>query len=60
MKQKQIKTKTLIIKQQIPNDNPGACLVVNPETGESECIFVSKTECQKLHGTFIGGPCGGL
>ena len=42
------------------NDIPGACLVVNPETGESECVYVTKTECQKLHGTFIGGPCGGL
>jgi hypothetical protein len=38
----------------------GACLITNPQTGDSECIYVTKDECTKAKGTFIGGPCAGF
>jgi|GEM_PF-5153635 len=38
----------------------GACLVTDPQTGTSKCVYVTKDECKKLKGTYIGGPCGGF
>jgi len=37
----------------------GACLVSDPQTGQSRCIRTDATTCKALHGVFIGGPCGG-
>jgi hypothetical protein len=37
----------------------GACLVTDPQTGQSTCVLTDETTCTKgLKGTFIGGPCG--
>jgi hypothetical protein len=37
----------------------GACLVPDPRTGGNDCIRTDKVTCTtKLHGTWIGGPCG--
>ena len=37
----------------------GACLVVDPQTGQNQCIRTDAATCKALKGTFIGGPCGG-
>lgn len=34
----------------------GACIVTLP-TGEAKCYQLKQTDCQKLGGTYIGGPC---
>jgi hypothetical protein len=36
----------------------GACLVTDPQTGQSTCILTDQTTCKSLGGKFIGGPCG--
>jgi len=41
-----------------PSDT-GACLVSDPQTGQSRCILTSQPTCKALHGVFMGGPCGG-
>lgn len=37
----------------------GACLVSDPQTGQSQCIRTDQATCTALKGVFIGGPCGG-
>jgi hypothetical protein len=37
----------------------GACLISDPQTGQSQCIRTDQTTCKALKGVFIGGPCGG-
>jgi hypothetical protein len=37
----------------------GACLVSDPQTGQSQCIRTDQATCKALKGVFIGGPCGG-
>jgi membrane protein involved in colicin uptake len=37
----------------------GACLVPNPRTGGNDCVRTDQVTCTtRLHGTWIGGPCG--
>jgi len=36
----------------------GACLRIDPQTGQTTCTFTDTTTCQNIGGTFIGGPCG--
>jgi hypothetical protein len=37
----------------------GACLVPNPRTGGNDCVRTDQITCTtRLHGTWIGGPCG--
>lgn len=37
----------------------GACLVTDPQTGQSSCVLTDEVTCTKgLKGKFIGGPCG--
>jgi hypothetical protein len=37
----------------------GACLVPNPRTGGNDCVRTDQVTCKtRLHGTWIGGPCG--
>jgi hypothetical protein len=37
----------------------GACLVPNARTGGNDCVRTDKVTCTtRLHGTWIGGPCG--
>jgi len=38
-------------------DEFGACWVINQQTGQQECIFVTAAECANQGGTFNGGPC---
>jgi hypothetical protein len=47
-------------KNPVDDELVGACLITDPQTGNPECIQATKQECRKLHGTFIGGPCGGI
>lgn len=37
----------------------GACLVADPQTGQSRCILTTSSACAAMHGVFIDGPCGG-
>jgi hypothetical protein len=39
-------------------DSRGACLISNPQTGGNDCIRTDEATCNKIGGTFIGGPCG--
>ena len=37
----------------------GACLVTDPQTGQTTCVLTDQVTCTKgLGGKFIGGPCG--
>jgi len=36
----------------------GACLLADPQTGQSSCIPTDQATCKALGGKFIGGPCG--
>jgi hypothetical protein len=36
----------------------GACLVPNPQTGQNDCVRTDSDTCQRIGGTFMGGPCG--
>jgi hypothetical protein len=37
----------------------GACLVPNPRTGGNDCVRTDQVTCTtRLHGTWVGGPCG--
>lgn len=36
----------------------GACLVSNPQTGQTDCVRTDAATCSKIGGTFLGGPCG--
>jgi hypothetical protein len=37
----------------------GACLITDPQSGQSRCIRTDPATCKALKGVFIGGPCGG-
>jgi hypothetical protein len=42
-----------------PNIPRGACIVTDPHTGVSTCVFTDQVTCAGLKGKFMGGPCGG-
>jgi hypothetical protein len=39
------------------NDPPGACFITNQQTGQQECHFIPKSECDQRQGVFVGGLC---
>ena len=41
------------------DEEKGACLLRNPNTGQTFCVQTTKPACAKLKGSWIGGPCGG-
>ena len=39
------------------DDPPGACFITNQLTGQQECQFIPKSECDQRQGVFVGGLC---
>jgi len=35
----------------------GACLLTDPQSGQSTCVLTDQASCKALGGKFIGGPC---
>jgi hypothetical protein len=39
------------------DDQPGACWIVDQQTGQQMCHYITKSECDQRQGVFYGGPC---
>jgi hypothetical protein len=39
------------------DDQPGACYIPDPQTGQQKCHYITKTACDQRGGTFYGGLC---
>jgi hypothetical protein len=39
------------------DDQPGACYIPDPQTGQQKCHYITKSECDQRGGVFYGGLC---
>jgi hypothetical protein len=39
------------------DDQPGACYIPDPQTGQPKCHYITKSECDQRSGVFYGGLC---
>jgi len=49
----------VVKKSAAADEERGACLVTDVQTGQNRCIRTTPSACKALKGVFIGGPCGG-
>jgi hypothetical protein len=49
--------KTVRLAGDPAGDPPGACFITNQQTGQQECHFIPKSECDQRQGVFVGGLC---
>jgi hypothetical protein len=39
------------------DDQPGACYITDPQSGQQKCHYITKSECDQRNGVFYGGLC---
>jgi hypothetical protein len=49
--------KTLPVNKADADDQPGACYITDPQSGQQKCHYVTKSECDQRGGVFYGGLC---
>jgi len=52
-----MKDKTLSLDNADPDDQPGACYITDPQSGQQKCHYITKSECDERGGIFYGGLC---
>ena len=49
--------KNVLVNKTAADDQPGACYIPDPQTGQQKCHFITKSECDQRGGVFYGGLC---
>lgn len=49
--------KNVLLDKTEADDQPGACYIPDPQTGQQKCHYITKSECDQRSGTFYGGLC---
>lgn len=49
--------KNVLVDKTAADDQPGACYIPDPQTGQQKCHYITKSECDQRGGVFYGGLC---